>query len=66
MSELKLEGIPTMDKHNTFVRFVVDMQAKASSKGADGGLNKLGWALVILAVGWAVARVIEAVAVLVK
>ncbi len=55
-----------MEKHNIFLRFVVDMQAKASQKGADGGLNKLGWAFVIAAFGWAVARVIEAVALLVK
>lgn len=51
-----------MEKNNIFVRFVVDMQAKASSRGADRGLNKVGLALVIAAIGWAVSKVIVAIA----
>ena len=51
-----------MGKNNIFVRFIVDMQAKTSSKGADTGFNKLGWSLVIFAIGWAVSSVIQAIA----
>lgn len=51
-----------MKNHNIFLRFIVDMQAKASSKGADSGLNKLGWALIIVSLGWAISAIIAAIA----
>ncbi len=51
-----------MRNHNIFLRFIVDMQAKASRKGADSGLNKLGWAVIIFALGWSASQIITAIA----
>ena len=62
MEVTKTKGNYLVKDDNRIVRFIVDMQAKTSSKGADSGLNKIGWAFVIASLGWAIAKIVTAIA----